>query len=288
MQTIVSVRQPNLRKKIAELFDSRRLWDWLLLRGATKPMIRSIESHLVAVQETIYRLDKYGESHWAIENTKINGIWHDIHGAISDADTKMLARPHVIRSLNELRSYQDIEIALRFGIDPLAVDISNFYYLKSCDLRLCRTLATEHLGLKSPRLAEFQLWRVHDICGEIKDDLDDLEEDTSTFNCNRFLISILKRGASYTGQEYCGVLQRCFRSLRGIISNIDDADEQSCAAAYMTKQALSETEDVLRRRLYETTASSALTTVTLRAKGISGAACATPTMAEKISSHERL
>jgi len=246
MHMTIACQGSAVQKKAIELFESRKLWNWLLIRGASRSMIASISPHLLAVQESIYRLDQYGESHWSIKDSKINGLWSDIFDAISDGDAKSLVQPHVVRSLEELKAYQNIELALRFGVDPLAIPISNFYYLKSCDLRLCRTLAAKHLGPVAQSVAELRLWRLLDVSGEIRDDLEDLEEDVSTLNCNRFMISLIKRGVSYTDREYREFLQRCSSSLCEIMQNIERVDEPTVVISCLTKEAIAEAQCALR------------------------------------------
>ncbi len=279
-----------VQQKTIELFESRRLWDWLLIRGASPYATASIYPYLLAVQESIYKLDQYGETHWAIESSKIDGIWGDILASISAGDAKSVVQPHVVRSLEELKAYQNIELALRYDVDPLALPIANFYYLKSCDLRLCRTLAAERLGLLAPPAAELRLWRLHDVSGEIKDDLNDIEEDNSTFNCNRFMISLVKNGIVYTRREYCKFLRRCSLSLEEILKSAERADESTMITSKVTRESIVEAERALQMRMIEMNDDSVFSPLGGRSlqKRMFGATCAKPFMFKNIYSYRNI
>lgn len=238
---------PNL-KKIEDLFETRKLWRWLALRGADAKMREAMRPLLIGIQNSIYLLDEYGESHWQITQGKLDDIWSGIFDAIGEAGAGILHRAEVIKCLMELKEYQDIEVALRHGANPARVKISQFYYLKSCDLRLCRTIAMVSIPIGRPNSSETHQWFLHDVCGEICDDLDDMEEDLETWNCNRFMASIGTRGVACTYNEYRSFLEACnSRSLSLAASHFDAAPE----IAQLTHQEIARAQTLLDKRIEE-------------------------------------
>ena len=51
-------------------------------------------------------------------------------------------------------------------------------------------------------------WSYYDLITEINDDIADVTEDLHTYNGNRFLISILRKGEKKTAEQYHGYLEK--------------------------------------------------------------------------------
>jgi hypothetical protein len=143
-------------------------------------------------------LDGYLESQWELDKKDIRHYWDAIHLSIE----AMGYKPKQIKNLvEEIKDYEKIERNCRKDKWPTGVSMKDFYITKSCDVRLIR-----HMIYKShpdlTKLWKEDAWIYYDIITEINDDITDINEDLNTFNGNRYLISILRKGADKTQTQY--------------------------------------------------------------------------------------
>jgi DNA helicase IV len=76
-----------------------------------------------------------------------------------------------------------------------------FYFYKSCDVKLLRRLIYDRNAALAKVIKPSE-WRTFDLVTEVNDDVVDLQEDTTTINGNRFLISLLQFGKKKTVQIF--------------------------------------------------------------------------------------
>ena len=171
--------------KTDNLFAIRRIVENCRLAGLNEKELRWFIRGLRAFQHSIYQLDLYGESSWEIEDIKLNAIWEEIYNNLSFFGIDRWGSYELVR---DIKKYQEIELSLRKGNTPLGLDILDFYYLKTCDVRLARTLVYMFGKHTSANTRIIDLWNCYDIISEVYDDMLDVGEDSKTYNCNRLLI----------------------------------------------------------------------------------------------------
>jgi hypothetical protein len=185
-----------LRNKISQLFDYRKIDD--LLRLGQLDQNKRFIDQLYQIQIQIYRLDAYLESQWELTQDELNHYWQAIQSAL---DALGNAAKSNDRQLRDIRRYERIERRCRKDEWPTGVSFKKFYSTKSCDVQLIR-----HLIYKAaPSLKNIwkeNSWTYYDLITEINDDISDVEEDLQTYNGNRFLISILRKGTLQTEKAY--------------------------------------------------------------------------------------
>ena len=182
--------------KIKKLFAHRKLTNLLKVSGldANKEFV----SDIINVQYHIYMLDGYLESQWELEKKKIKLLWEAINASLEAIGFS----PKQINSLtNEIKDYERIERNMRKDKWPTKESFKDFYTTKSCDVRLVRHLIYNAFPDLQSSWKE-KAWRFYDIITEINDDIADLEEDIRTFNGNRYLISVLRKGFDKTYHQY--------------------------------------------------------------------------------------
>ncbi len=184
------------KEKIRKLFAYRRLTDLLNVSGLVKD--QEFVNHLMDVQYQIYMLDAYLESQWEINKKALEVYWEAIHISLEHMGNK---KKKITSLISEIEEYQQIEKNCRKDKWPTKVSFKKFYTTKSCDVRLIR-----HLIYRAypdlEKLWSEDTWIYYDLITEIHDDIADMEEDIKTYNGNRFLISILRKGADKTQEEY--------------------------------------------------------------------------------------
>ncbi len=189
-------------EKISTLFTYRRLTDLLKAAGLDKN--KSFVNDLIHVQFQIYMLDAYLESQWELDKDKIKILWKGIRKSLSNMG---YTGKKVDKMVEEIESYEKIERNCRKDNWPTKESMKKFYTTKSCDVRLIR-----HLIYKAePKLEDMwkeSSWKYYDVITEINDDVADIQEDINTFNGNRFLISILRKGTDKTRREYTEYLAK--------------------------------------------------------------------------------
>lgn len=182
--------------KIKKLFVCRRLSDLLKLSGLDQK--KDFIADVINVQYQIYRLDGYLEGQWELSNKETDHLWEGIFISLRAMGYKEKAIKTMVL---EIRDYEKIEKNCRKDKWPTKVSLKDFYVTKSCDVRLIRKLIYHGHPELSERWKE-KSWKYFDIITEINDDIADIHEDILTYNGNRFLISILRKGADKTIQRY--------------------------------------------------------------------------------------
>ena len=182
--------------KIKKLFAYRKLTDLLKISGLDQD--KDFVANIINVQYQIYRLDAYLESQWDLDNKMIKSLWRAILLSLENMGYK---KKQVEKMVEQIHDYEKIERNCRKDKWPTSVSLKEFYITKSCDVRLIRHLIYEaHPDLTA--LFKEKSWEYFDIITEINDDIADVPEDIHTYNGNRFLIAILRKGADKTVKKY--------------------------------------------------------------------------------------
>jgi hypothetical protein len=164
----------------------------------------SFRNKLTDLQYRIYLLDAYLEGQWELDPVQLKTYWK----AISESLSAFQYSPKQIKSqLAEIRLYEHIESNTRVNKWPTKVSFKEFYTTKSCDVRLLRHLIyRSHPALND--VWDENAWTYYDLITEINDDIADVTEDLPTYNGNRFLISILRKGEKKTAEQYRRYLEK--------------------------------------------------------------------------------
>lgn len=188
--------EKEIRDKIKLLFGYRKLTDALDLSGLS--LDRHFVDQLYTLQFKIYLLDAYLEGHWDLDPKELQGYWKEI----IDVLASMGFSPGDIKGLvEEIRAYEKIERRCRIDEWPTRISFDSFYTTKSCDVRLNRRLIyMTHPDLNN--VWKEKAWKYYDLITEINDDIEDIHEDLATYNANRFLISVLRKGMRKTARQY--------------------------------------------------------------------------------------
>jgi hypothetical protein len=233
-----------IQDKIQELFVYRKLTA-LLERSQlikNKPFTR----HLVDIQYQIYLLDAYLESQWELDEKKLETCWHSIMESLS---TLQYSGKQIKSLLTEIKEYERIEINCRKNKWPTKESFTKFYLTKSCDVRLIRHLVYD----AQPDLSLWwkeSAWKYYDRITEINDDIADVKEDLNTFNGNRFLISILRKGSTKTRHQYQAYLENVMKKAdRYFNKNLDRGENALLYEWTMARSA--ETLALLEKTIQE-------------------------------------
>jgi len=192
----------RMEKRVEDLFRSRRIHE--LIHDASPSGNTDLNLQLRNLQKSIYQLDHYLETTWSLKKGELNGYWRNIMQNLTPFEPDKSLREALVSQIHKYESY---EIDLRTGRLPIRLSFRYWYYYKSCDVKLIRKL----LYQTDPQLEEQirqQDWLYFDLISEIEDDVHDLFEDCRTFNCNRFLISIWKKGSQRTRDDYFAYLEK--------------------------------------------------------------------------------
>ena len=174
----------SIMNKVHELFDYRLIPSMIDSCGLKSTDFLDKLYHL---QYVIFELDKYLEQNWELDEIELEKKWHTVETYLSTFDAERSVR----KLMSQLRVYESHEMNLRLGKRPENVDIRYFYYYKSCDVKLMRNLIIDK-AIKNDVKLDFEAidWVVFDWVTEMNDDVDDLEEDRETNNCNRLLFAL--------------------------------------------------------------------------------------------------
>jgi hypothetical protein len=188
----------SLGPKVQPLFQDRLLFEYIHQAGIPLTQSTGISRKLFQLQNSIYELDQYGESNWLINRNDLSQLWCGIYCQLRRWGVNQAEAEHLS---SEIKLYQDIELGLRQCISPTNIPIHRFYYLKTCDVRLSRRLVASQArgGQQSVLL---RMWNCFDLVSEVGDDLTDIAEDSLDFNCNRFILVLKSKGATFTNREY--------------------------------------------------------------------------------------
>lgn len=212
--------EKEIRDKIQLLFSYRKLTSLLQLSRLDKN--KEFKDHLFDIQYQIYLLDAYLEGEWLLDKSKLKSCWISIQESLAKLQ---YSDQQIEDLLQEIKIYERIERNCRKGKWPTDVSFKKFYTTKSCDVRLIRHLIYD----ASPDLGNIwkeNAWVYYDLITEINDDVDDVAEDLTTFNGNRYLISILRKGNLKTEKQYRTFLENVtskaksyFKKHRGVGEN---------------------------------------------------------------------
>lgn len=194
--------ETEIRNKIKELFSYRKLIGLLQQGGLYKDKV--FYANLVEIQYQIYLLDAYLEGQWELDKSELASCWAKIKEALSRLN---YTSSQIDKLLLEIREYERIERNCRKGSWPTKVSFRKFYTTKSCDVRLIRHLiydAQPELRL----LWKEKDWVYYDLITEMNDDIADIMEDLNSYNGNRFLISVLRRGNFKTEKQYRAYIEK--------------------------------------------------------------------------------
>jgi len=190
----------ELREKIIALFEYRQLPE-LISFGWTK-WDEDYYEKLINLQFHIYKLDHELETNWEVDLSIINDRWEKIYDALDALDIPRKSHDSFCRHIYK---YQKHELDIRKQKLPTRLSMEYFYFYKSCDVKLLRKIIYKNNPELSKAIKESQ-WRLFDLVTEINDDVEDLQEDVSTINGNRFLISLKQLGKSKTQKIYSDFL----------------------------------------------------------------------------------
>ncbi|MDQ3903404.1 MAG: hypothetical protein M3247_07170 [Thermoproteota archaeon] len=200
--TLPNVESEIISTKVAALFAVRRI-DANIHFVCHKEIERQwLINKLRSLQYSIYKLDRCGETNWIPSNNILDELWANIYEQLRFFG---IGKREINLLLRDMKAYQRVEALLREGRSPTEVAIQDFYYLKTCDVRLARrliSLVTHHKYSKFITLA----WNYYDLASEICDDLTDVWEDSFNYNCNRFTIKRRLFGENETRAEYSSFL----------------------------------------------------------------------------------
>lgn len=190
-----------IQNKIDDLFTYRKIKELIQLGQLTKN--KAWISQLYQIQTQIYLLDAYLETNWDLEPAQISAYWSGIMAALEQIG---YTGKRAEKLVTEIRRYEKIETDCRRNKWPTRVDNKSFYTTKSCDVRLIRHL----VYAAAPDLKwhwKENVWKYYDLITEINDDVADVMEDVDTYNGNRYLISILRKGIRKTTSRYADFIE---------------------------------------------------------------------------------
>jgi hypothetical protein len=231
----------TISQKIQELFAYRRIPELLRLAGIENdsPFV----ARLYRLQEVIYALDQHLESNWKTKKSERKPYWQEIHEALLAFD---IGKKDFGKYTKEIRRYESYELDLRNHKLPTSRPFDAIYSCKSCDVKLIRTLIYRHAPELKKKVRESD-WVYYDFITEVNDDLNDVFEDCETWNGNRFLISLLKRGPGKTRRAYKDFLDKVGKSARDHFKRRKDPFKLQLYQ--WTRERLQQTEDLLRETM---------------------------------------
>ncbi len=157
---------------------------------------------LIHLQSMIYYLDEQLESRWSLQSKDLLSNWNDIYDSLSNFGLTQEKSNHYVA---HIKKYQKHELELRSNLLPTRFNMEYFYFYKSCDVKLLRKLIYDYFP-KLKKHSSLADWRHFDLVTEINDDVEDIFEDTTTINGNRFLISVIERGSHFTKTSFTNFL----------------------------------------------------------------------------------
>ncbi len=240
--TTETTKKKPLEQKIDALFSYRKI-PWLLEQSKIKKT-KSYYQKLIALQLAIYQLDGYLESCWDLDKKVLNKRWNKI---IKRLTVFGLNKKQCKSWCREIYIYQKQEIALRKAQLPTRRDIEFFYRHKSCDVKLIRNLIY-HRDPSLELLIPIETWTDFDYLTEVNDDIEDLYEDLSVYNANRFLFSIFACGNDRTETEYRAFIKIIQKRIEKRLEN--GKNIQTLFIEYAAKEIVYETLALLNHRLY--------------------------------------
>lgn len=188
----------NESDKATALLLKRGIYQALLDLDLPTVRRRQCWQDLVLLQTSIFALDRYGEDHWRLKESNLTEHWCWIENL-----SKRLGNQITVQAgLSRIRAYQQIEVDTRFGVPVALKPIESFYGLKCCDVQLMRRVLADIAPKEGHDERNYHALYILDSIEEVEDDLDDLIEDSITFNGNRLLSACRTFGINYALQEY--------------------------------------------------------------------------------------
>lgn len=218
--------------RASELLRERRISDLLLMGGLTVHKSGMVWKALVELQATIFALDHYGETCWEVRPDVLSRLWKSIRNKVGP----FLKTESVREGLAEIQRYQQIELNIRNGVDVNSVEIGDFYSAKCCDVKLARRIALSMIGDSSREEIMPKPWLLFDLVSEVADDLDDIEEDMSTFNGNRLVASCRNDGVDETVKQYSAFLVQCRDEVEIFTQHLSDDPLERQAIIFAQEQ----------------------------------------------------
>ncbi|MEE9437713.1 MAG: hypothetical protein V3V14_01855 [Saprospiraceae bacterium] len=207
----------QLRDKIIELFEYRELPK--LISYSQDNWDTNFYELLIQLQYDIYLLDHELETNWDVDMSIITKRWQAIH---KDLDNLGISRDKQDWYCRHIYKYQKHELEIRKGKLPTRLTMEYFYFYKSCDVKLLRRIIYDKNPSLKHMISEAE-WRLFDLVTEVNDDVVDLQEDATTINGNRFLLSMLEHGTQKTVEVFNSFLQEISdRNKLLKISSFDD------------------------------------------------------------------
>lgn len=182
----------QLSHKIKELFYYRKLPQSISLSKKSQDEVTQNQflNHLEVLQRKIYELDYVLESSFEVSNETLKLKWKEIYNQLT-----ILGIPVDKHDLycSDIYRYQKHELSLREGKYILQLPMEQFYYFKSCDVKLIRRLIYERYS-DLHDIIPLEKWIFFDLITEVNDDVEDIYEDINSINGNRFLLEVQAYG----------------------------------------------------------------------------------------------
>ncbi|HSF90270.1 MAG TPA: hypothetical protein VLA46_12685 [Saprospiraceae bacterium] len=235
--------EPEIRHKIEELFTYRKLIGLLQQGGLDKDKV--FYEHLVDIQYQIYLLDAYLEGAWDLDKAALASCWEKIKDSLSKLN---YSSTQIDQLLREIREYERIERNCRKGKWPTKVSFRKFYTTKSCDVRLIRHLIYDAQP-ELKRVWKEKDWTYYDLITEMNDDIADVVEDLNTYNGNRFLISVLRKGSVKTEKQYRAYMEKTTSKAKEYFKKHGDAGDNQQLYTWTMERSV-ETLDLLAKTVH--------------------------------------
>ena len=192
----------NLDQKINQLLEESKI-DYLLSLDTSDRLIKkSLKIRLKRLVQILFELDAYTESKEILEDDALHVFQKNIRKAIKGLYIKPLL---LDRYVSNVIKYMKLEGQLREHIHPDSFELNYFYYYKSSRIKLIRAIIYHKLDVLKGSAASD--WANLDLLRSITDDLEDIQEDKSQYNANRFLFSLANQGQQETIDSYKRFIQ---------------------------------------------------------------------------------
>lgn len=196
--------QDPFREKAISLFTARGINSMAEVLGVDADVV----GRLIELQAKIYALDAYLEDTWKVEAAQLEQYWAAIYDALAAALPNLDIDKHDV--LLDVLKYQSQELGTRQGGSPIDIPLTVFYHYKTCDIRLMRTLLCMYAA-KPISSIDLTGWYAYDIITEVEDDMDDLQEDTDTFNVNRIMHALKREDNDKLIEHYITFIEAVYK-----------------------------------------------------------------------------
>jgi hypothetical protein len=235
----------DCRQKIHDLFEYRMFPQLYELCGESFHVNHPKAAAYYALQEAIYRLDQILESDWGATSASVSENHLEIEKILIDAGIPKKSHHGLLKYLYK---YEAHELNLRKGLLPGKKSLHKFYFYKSCDVKLIRSLIYRDFPMLQQKYP-LKDWRNFDLVTEINDDVTDLFEDIPTINGNRLMISIYQNGVTRTEKLYLNYLDKIQLEELAKRDEKFTGDGQSLKVNEMTLKNIYDTKELLIKNL---------------------------------------